>query len=218
MKTIRIMVADDHAVVRKGLIMVLRLEPGFEVIGEAGNAPDAIDLAERLQPDIVLLDRVIPGSVTRETVGAIKVCAPDARIVMLTGTELDAEVLDLLSAGVDGYVLKEIEPQELKHAVRQVASGEAYLQPAVTRHVIDHLARRESGPGRDLLTRRELEVLEQMATEATYREIAGRLSISEETVRSHAKHILSKLNQPNRESAVAEAIHLGIIRGPDRKG
>lgn len=212
MKNVRILIVDDHAVVRRGLVMVLRLEPGFEVVGEAGSAVQAISLAGKLQPDIVLLDRMIPGSTSRDTVRELKTASPEARILMLTGTELDAEVLDLLSSGVDGYVLKEIEPQELKHALRKVAAGEAYLQPSVARHVIDGLKMMQSGPGRDLLTRREVEVLEQMATSATYREIAGQLSISEETVRSHAKHILNKLNQPNRDAAVEEGLRLGILR------
>ena len=213
MENIRILIVDDHAVVRKGLVMVLRLEPGFEVVGEAGSAAQAISLAGELQPDIVLLDRMIPGSTSRETVRGIKTASPQARIVILTGTELDAEVLDLLSSGVDGYVLKEIEPHELKHALRQVAAGEAYLQPSVARHVIDDLKRRRCSPAKDLLTPRETEVLEQMATSAPYREIAVQLSISEETVRSHAKHILNKLNQPNRDAAVEEGLRLGIIRG-----
>jgi DNA-binding NarL/FixJ family response regulator len=208
---IRILIADDHAVVRKGLVMVLRLEPGFEVVGEAGSGAEAVVFAKKLQPDIVLLDRVMPGSVARETVQAIKEAAADTQIVMLTGTELDSEVLDLLGAGVDGYVLKEIEPQELKLALRKVAAGEAYLQPTVTRHVIDNLEHRRRSPAQDILTPREFEVLEQMATSATYREIAAQLSISEETVRSHAKHILSKLNQPNRDAAVAEGLRLGIL-------
>lgn len=212
MKNVRILIVDDHAVVRKGLVMVLRFDPDFDVVGEAGSAAEAISLAEKLQPDIVLLDRMIPGSSSRETVREIKSVAPETHIVMLTGTELDAEVLELLSGGVDGYVLKEIEPQELKHALRRVAAGEAYLQPSVARHVIDDLQRQQSSPVRDLLTPREKEVLEHMATAATYREIAKQLSISEETVRSHAKHILTKLNQPNRDAAVKEGVRLGILR------
>lgn len=212
MKNVRILIVDDHAVVRKGLVMVLRFDPDFDVVGEAGSVAEAIALAEKLQPDIVLLDRMIPGSSSRQTVREVKSAAPGTRIVMLTGTELDAEVLELLSGGVDGYVLKEIEPQELKHALRQVAAGKAYLQPSVARHVINDLQRQQNAPGRDLLTPREIEVLEHMVTAATYREIAKQLSISEETVRSHAKHILNKLNQPNRDAAVKEGVRLGILR------
>lgn len=206
---IRILIVDDHAVVRKGLAMVLRLENDFAVVGEAGNGTEAFKLAQNLQPDIVLLDRVMPGTDTKKTIENIKKFAPDSWIIMLTGTQLDAAVLEFLSAGVDGYVLKDIEPHELKLAIRTVAAGDSYLQPVITRHVIDLIAQRDIS--HSLLTPREIEVLQLMATTSPYRQIANQLSISEETVRSHAKHILSKLGQPNRSAAVREALRLGII-------
>lgn len=211
---IRVLIADDHAVVRKGLAMVLRLETDFDVVGEAGSGEQAIEKAAALQPDVILLDRVMPGGAIAETIRSIKREAGGARILMLTGTELDAEVMKLLSAGLDGYVLKDVEPNELKQAVRSVARGEAYLQPAVARHMIDSLAVSAQIADQDLLTPRELEVLNCMATSATYREIAAQLFISEETVRSHTKRILNKLGQPNRDAAVREARRLGILGEP----
>lgn len=213
--SIRVLIADDHAVVRKGLAMVLNLEPDITIVGEAENGEQVVGMAEALQPDVVLLDRVMPGKSSNETIQGIKRVAQNARILMLTGTELDSKVMKLLSQGLDGYVLKDVEPEELKEAIRTIAGGEAYLQPAVARHMIDALVTNAQIAEQDILTARELEVLNCMATLATYREIALELFISEETVRSHAKSILRKLNQPNRESAVNEAIRLGILTNPE---
>ena len=206
---IKILIVDDHAIVRKGLVLVLRLEDDFEVVGEAGNIVEAIAIIRKTPPDIILLDRLIPNTEVKENIGILKSAAPDARLLMLTGTELDTVVLEILRLGVDGYVMKEIEPQELKQAIRIVARGDAYLQPVVTRHVIDAIAKQDKVS--DLLTPREIEVLEWMKTTATYREIARQLTVSEETIRSHAKHILSKLGQTNRAAAVQEAVRMGLI-------
>lgn len=208
---IRVLIADDHAVVRKGLAMVLDLEQDITIVGEAENGEQATRMAGTLQPDVVLLDRVMPGKSGFETIQEIKRVAPETRILMLTGTELDSTVMKLLSQGLDGYVLKDVEPEELKEAIRTIAGGEAYLQPAVARHMIDALVISAQVAEQDILTAREMEVLNCMATSATYREIASELYISEETVRSHAKSILRKLNQSNREAAVNEAIRLGIL-------
>ncbi len=214
---IRILIVDDHAVVRKGLAMVLRLEPDFEVVGEAGDGHKAVELARTLQPDLVLLDLMMPGMGGEETAKALRAAVPNLRILILTGAELDEGVLDVLALGVDGYVLKDIEPNELAQAIRSVVHGEAYLHPAVARRVLDRLAVRKAPaptPGLDL-TPRELEVLRLMATPATYREIAEQLVVSEETVRSHAKRILSKLQQPNRAQAVLAAVRAGLIELPE---
>ena len=212
---IRILIVDDHAVVRKGLAMVLRLEPGFEVVGEAGNGTDALILAQTLHPDVILLDRMMPDMDGGAVARAVKASLPETRILILTGTEVDAEVIEIISAGVDGYVLKEIEPAELKQAIRTLARGEAYLHPAVTRRVLENLTHRSSSGITISLTAREKEVLKWMATNATYREIATRLVVGEETIRSHAKNILKKLGQTSRTQAVLEAARLGLIKKSD---
>ncbi|NUQ36633.1 MAG: response regulator transcription factor [Caldilineales bacterium] len=212
-KSIRILIVDDHAVVRKGLAMVLRLESDFEVVGEAGNGRQALELARTQRPDLVLLDLILPEMDGTMIAQALRQALPGVRILVLSGAELDERLTEMLAAGVDGYVLKEIEPEELKQAIRTVAAGASYLHPAAARRLLDRLKAREQPalPAAAPLTPREMEVLELMVTEATYRQIADQLMISEETVRSHAKSILRKLNQPNRSQAVLAAMRLGLI-------
>ncbi len=212
---IRILIADDHAVVRKGLVMVLRLEPDFEVVGEAENGRQAVEMARSLKPDLVILDLKMPymGNMTIEM---LRKLVPHTRIVILTGAELTPEHLDILATGVDGYILKDVEPDELANALRAVAHGEAYLHPAVARRLLDRMKGEAAPPPtRVSLTPRELEILKWMATPATYKELAEKLYISESTVRSHAKHILSKLGQPNRAQAVLTAVRMGLIDLPE---
>lgn len=214
---IRLMIVDDHAVVRKGLAMVLRMEPDFEIIGEAENGLKAVELARQLQPDLVLLDFIMPEMDGRATALALQAAAPQVRILMLTGVGLDERVLDMLAVEVDGYVMKDIEPDELAQAIRTVARGEAYLHPSLARRALSRVnERRPSLPTPSIqLTQREQEILRWMATPATYREIAEQLFVSEETIRSHAKHILSKLQQPNRAQAVLAAVRAGMIELPE---
>ncbi|MBX7233548.1 MAG: response regulator transcription factor [Caldilineales bacterium] len=212
-KTIRILIVDDHAVVRKGLAMVLRLESDFEVVGEAGNGQQALALARTQRPDLVLLDLILPGMDGVQIARALRALLPAVRILVLSGAELDERLSEIMAAGVDGYVLKEIEPEDLKQAIRAVAEGESYLHPAVARQVLRRLQARGQAPSPAAapISPREHEVLRLMATEATYRQIGEQLTIGEETVRSHAKSILRKLDQPNRVQAVLAAVRLGLI-------
>lgn len=214
---VRILIVDDHAVVRKGLIMVLRLEPDFEIVGEAESGQRAIELARQLEPDLILLDFVMPDMDGEQTAQLLTETVPTAKILMLTGIELDDRVLDMIATGVDGYVIKDIEPAELAQAIRTVARGEAYLHPALARRILERATNRpDDTPLQQIhLTPREKEVLRWMATPHTYRQIADQLFVSEETIRSHAKRILGKLEQPNRAQAVLTAVRAGLIELPE---
>jgi len=207
---IRILIVDDHAVVRKGLAMVLRLESDLDVIGEAENGRVGLEAAQRLHPDIALVDLVMPQMDGQEMALGLRRSNPEIKVMMLTGTEVDERVFDLVAAGIEGYVLKNIEPSELVRAIRAVMNGEAYLHPEVMRKIVSRIHPQRTPSV--ALTSRELEVLEWMASPNTYKQIANHLSVSEETIRSHAKNILEKLKQPNRAQAVLAAMRLGLIK------
>ncbi len=208
---IRILIVDDHAVVRKGLAMVLRLEPSLEVVGEAENGRKGLEAAKSLHPDIVLVDLIMPEMDGQEMALALRKSNPDIKIMMLTGTEVDDRVYDLVAAGIEGYALKNIEPAELMGAIRSVMRGEAYLHPDVMKKVLERMKPSQQTLSA-ALTPRELEVLEYMSTPNTYKQIAAQLGIGEETVRSHAKNILEKMKQPNRAQAVLAAMKSKLIR------
>lgn len=212
---IRILIVDDHAVVRKGLAMVLRLEPDFEVVGEAENGRVGLETARNLNPDIALVDLVMPEMDGQEMALALRKSNPKIKIMMLTGTDVDDRVIDLIAAGIEGYVLKNIEPGELVRAIHAVVHGEAVLHPDVMKKVVGRV--RPHQPANVSLTPREMEVLERMATPNTYKQIAGQLNVSEETVRSHAKNILEKMRQPNRAQAVLAAVRIGLIKLEESK-
>ncbi len=206
---IRILIVDDHAVVRKGLAMVLRLEPDLEVVGEAENGQVGLEAAQRLNPDIALVDLVMPEMDGQKMALALRKSKPKIKVIMLTGTEVDDRVFDLVAAGIEGYVLKQIEPGELVRAIHAVVHGEAYLHPDVMKKIVARIQPQRAASVS--LTPREMEVLEMMATPNTYRQIASQLNVSEETVRSHAKNILEKMKQPNRAQAVLAAMRIGLI-------
>lgn len=209
-ETIRLLIVDDHAVVRKGLAMVLRLEPDIEVVGEAENGRVGLEAAKRLNPDIALVDLVMPEMDGQEMALALRKTHPKIKIMMLTGTEVDDRVFDLVTAGIEGYVMKNIEPGELVRAIHAVVHGEAYLHPDVMKKIVSRMQLQYTVSVS--LTPRELEVLEWMATPNTYKQIAVQLSVSEETIRSHAKNILEKMKQPNRAQAALIAMKMGLIK------
>jgi DNA-binding NarL/FixJ family response regulator len=219
---IRLLIVDDHAVVRKGLAMVLRLEPDLLVVGEAENGRRGLERARELQPDIVLVDMVMPEMDGQAMALALRKAMPAIKIMILSGTEVDERVFDLIAAGIEAYVLKNVEPGELVRAIHSVMRGEAYLHPDVLKKVLSRMHAAPAASSLPALTARELEVLDWMASANTYRQIAQQLSVSEETVRSHAKSILEKLGQPNRSQAVLAAMRLGLIQlheahGVDKK-
>ena len=190
--------------------MVLRQESDFEVVGEAENGRVGLEAAKNLNPDIVLVDLVMPEMDGQEMALALRKSIPNIKIMMLTGTEVDDRVYDLVAAGIEGYVLKNIEPGELVRAIHAIVHGEAYLHPDVMKKVTELIQPHQSKPVS--LTPRELEILEWMSTPNTYKQIAGQLGISEETVRSHAKSILEKMKQPNRSQAMLAAIKSGLLK------
>ncbi|MBI4771527.1 MAG: response regulator transcription factor [Chloroflexi bacterium] len=210
---ITILIADDHEIVRRGLAMVLSLEPGFRVVGEAHDGAGAVAAATRLRPDVVLLDMKMPGTDGRAAAEKIKQRLPGVRVLMLSGIEITEDVFEALEAGVDGYLLKDVSPDELGRAIRTVAEGKSYIHAEITRALLERVTLSQRRPSGNLLhlTEREMQVLRLLATRATYREIGGQLFISEETVRSHVKNILGKLDQPNRPQAVVTALKLGLI-------
>ena len=210
---VRLLIADDHEVVRKGLVMVLSLEPGFQVVGEASDGDQAVELARALMPDIVLLDLKMPRLNGDAAAVQVREHCPAARVMLLSGAEIDEQVLDSLDV-VDGYVPKDVSPDELVRAIRTVAAGGEYIHAAVTRALLVQASAPAAAPAiqRPALSARELEVLRLMATAATYREIGKQLYISEETIRSHVKSILAKLDQPNRTQAVMAAVRLGLVK------
>lgn len=210
MPDIRILIADDHEVVRAGLALVLRQEPDFEIVGEARNGVETVARTGEPRPDLVLLDWKMPEMDGVTAARAIRQQVPGVRILVLSGAPVEDAVLDNLEAGVDGFVHKAISPTNLALAIRVVAGGQPYLAPEVTRAL---LARAQSGGEQKQvsLSPRELDVLRLMATPATYRQIGDQLAISEETVRTHAKSILAKLNQPNRTQAVIAGLRAGLI-------
>jgi len=208
---IRVVIADDHAVVRRGLAMVLEVEPGIDVVGEANDGEQALQLARELQPDLVLLDMVMPNCSGPEAAGLIKAHHSGVRVLMLSGVEIDAEVFDTLENGVDGYLPKDVSPGELLAAIRTVADGKRFIHSAVTEALLDRHAAGPPTRGTPELSPREMEVLRLLSTAATYYEIGEHLFIAEETVRTHVKHILAKLGQPNRTQAVLAAVRGGLI-------
>src|SRR5512142_2897003 len=165
---IRILIVDDHAVVRKGLALVLRLEPDIEIVGEAENGCAGLQAARSLDPDIALADLVMPDMDGQEMAIALRKSNPEIKIIMLTGTEIDDRVYDLVAAGIEGYVLKQIEPGELVRAIRAVVNGEAYLHPDVMKKVLTRMQPQHTSP--ISLTPRELEILEWMASPNTYKQ------------------------------------------------
>lgn len=212
MNPIRILVADDHAVVRRGLILVLRQEADFEVVAEARDGREAVRLAQEMSPHVALLDWKMPRLDGLQAAAELQKSAPAVHTLVLSGAPVEAEALDALDRGVEGFVHKDVSPAGLVHAIRQVAAGKRYLGPEIAQALLErsrHAASAERE--RVSLSPREREVLELMATVATYKEIAARLSISETTVHTYVKRIFTKLNQPNRTQAVIAALRLGLI-------
>jgi DNA-binding NarL/FixJ family response regulator len=204
---VRLLIADDHPVVRDGLSGMFAADPGFEVVGEASDGAEAVRRAEALRPDVILLDLRMPGM---DGVTAITELARrhiESRVLVLTTYDTDGYVLPAIEAGATGYLLKDAPRDELLNAVRAAAAGRSVLAPSVA----SRLMHRVRTPAAEPLSRREIEVLELVAAGTTNRELAARLFISEATVKSHLLNIYTKLGVNDRAAAVAEAFRRGLL-------
>jgi DNA-binding NarL/FixJ family response regulator len=207
--TIRVMVVDDHPVVRDGLRGMLAGQPDLELVGEAADGAEALALAARARPDVVLMDLRMPGL---DGVGAITRLAaerPLVRVLVLTTYDTDADVVRAIEAGATGYLLKDAPREELFRAIRAAARGETVLAPTVATRLVSQL--RAPAGGRTTLSRREIEVLELVARGATNRQVAAELFISEATVKTHLLHAFEKLGVGDRTAAVTVALERGLL-------
>ncbi|MER8158610.1 response regulator transcription factor [Streptomyces sp. NPDC094472] len=198
---IRILIVDDHPVVRDGLRGVLERDPDFTVIGEAGDGAEAVELYERWPADVVLMDLRMPRMGGVEAIKRLLRGDPEARILVLTTYDTDSDVMGALAAGATGYLLKDTPREELTRAVRSASSGQSVLSPAVTGRVLGQVRKPTQGP----LSDRELQVLRLIADGATNRQAAAALFISQATVKTHLLHVYEKLGVKDRAAAVSEA-------------
>jgi DNA-binding NarL/FixJ family response regulator len=206
--TIRVLITDDHKVVRQGLRMVLELDPDLEVVGEASNGEEAVAMARRLEPDVVLMDLLMPVMGGIEATGEIRRELPDTEVVALTSVLEDASVAGAIRAGAIGYLLKNTEADELHRAIRAAAAGQVQLAPeAVARLMREVRTPDRPGP----LTERETEVLKLLAQGKANKQIARELFISQKTVRSHVHSVLGKLNVSSRTQAALYAVRIGLV-------
>ncbi|MGD8623362.1 MAG: response regulator transcription factor [Anaerolineae bacterium] len=208
---IRVLIADDHAIVRKGICALLATEPDIEVVAEAEDGQEAVDQVQKLQPDVVLMDLVMPGTDGLEATRRITAMQPTVRILVLTSFAGDDKVFPAIKAGALGYLLKDSRPEDLVEAIQQVYQGESSLHPSIARKLLRELAEPVGqGHSVDTLTERELEVLCLVAQGHSNRGISTQLTISEATVRTHVSNILSKLNLDSRTQAALYALREGL--------
>jgi two-component system, NarL family, response regulator LiaR len=208
MEKIRLLLVDDHVVVRQGLRMVLSLEPDLDIIGEANNGQEALNLVKKLDPQVVLMDLLMPVMDGVSAIRAIKKEYPDIEVVALTSVLEDRLVIDAVEAGAAGYLLKESGPEELIEAIRAAAKGEVRLHPKAQKRLIKEVRTPEM---RESLTERETETLRLIAKGLSNKEIANQLSVSEVTVKTHVSSILSKLNLQSRTQAALFALKEGLV-------
>lgn len=211
---IRVLLVDDHAVVREGLRNFLALQDGLEIVGEAGDGDEAIEQAQRLEPDVILMDLVMPGLDGIGAMRQLRVRSPASRVIVLTSFLEDERVLPAIQAGAAGYLLKNVAPAELARAIRAAHAGEAIIDPTAAARLVHAIADdahpRIEQPER--LTRRERDVLELIARGQSNKRIALELGISEKTVKTHVGHLLAKLGVSDRTQAALMAVQEGLVR------
>jgi DNA-binding NarL/FixJ family response regulator len=217
---IRVLVADDQALVRGGFRLILEAQPDIEVVGEAADGREAVTRAQHQRPDVVLMDIRMPGMDGLEATRLLMTSQSPPRVLMLTTFDLDEYVYDALRAGASGFLLKDVRPEQLADAVRAVAAGDTLLAPAITRRLVEHYLRRpppgsRTLPGLSALTDRELEVLRLVARGRSNQQIASTLFLGESTVKTHLTHVFAKLGLRDRAQAVVLAYESGLIHPGD---
>ena len=212
---IRVLIVDDHAVVREGLRTFLQLQDGIEVAGEAADGHEAVERATALDPDVILMDLVMPRMDGVQAMTALRERASSSRVIVLTSFLDDARLMPAIEAGAAGYLLKDVEPSELARAVRNAHAGQAMIDPTVAGRLLRTLAqpRARDNPDGERLTRREREVLELIAAGRSNKRIALELGIAEKTVKTHVGHLLAKLGVSDRTQAALLAVHSGLAGG-----
>ena len=212
--TIRVLVADDHSVVRKGLRTFLSLDSELEIVGEASDGEEAVKMAHQLRPDVVLMDIKMPKMDGIAATGAIRRDLPDTEVIALTSVLEDASVVGAVRAGAIGYLLKDTEADELCRAIKAAAAGQVQLSPQAAARLMREVRTPEESP--ETLSERETDVLRLLAQGYSNKEIAQDLSLSEKTVKTHVSNILGKLNVPSRTQAALYAVRVGLVSSNER--
>ena len=205
---VRVLIADDHSVVRQGLRMFLKLDPELEVVGEASNGAEAIQMARALTPDVVLMDLLMPGTDGITATQRIRAEVPKTEVLALTSVLEDASVVGAVQAGAVGYLLKDTQAEQLCKAIKAAARGQVQLAPEAAARLVREVRAPDSP---ESLTGRETDVLRALATGLTNREIGRSLNIGERTVKTHVSHLLSKLGLQSRTQAALYAVRIGLV-------
>jgi len=211
--SIRILIVDDHHVVRRGLVFFLRTQKDLEIIGEAANGREAIEQAQLLKPDIILMDLIMPEMDGIQATKIIKEKQPEIKIMMLTSFSDQDHVIPALEAGASGFQLKDIQPDELVTSIKKIISGENQLHPKATSHLLANLSNKSKQEKNLLeeLTKRELDVLKEIAKGKSNKEIAAALFITEKTVKTHVSNLLAKLELADRTQAALYAVKNQLV-------
>jgi DNA-binding NarL/FixJ family response regulator len=214
---IRVLIVDDHALFRRGLVMVLEQEKDIDLVGEAGDGAEAVNIAQDTMPDVVLMDVRMPRRGGIEATSQIKAIAPHTKILMLTISDEEADLYDAIKAGASGYLLKEISIEEVANAIRQVHAGQSMISPSMASKLLTEFATmvkktdEKPAAAQPRLTEREMEVLRLVAKGRNNRDIAKELFISENTVKNHIRNILEKLHLHSRMQAVVYAVREKLL-------
>jgi NarL family two-component system response regulator LiaR len=208
---VRVMVVDDHAIVREGLRTFLEMLPDIELVGEAANGQEALAVAQRVEPDVVLMDLVMPVMDGIEAIRRLQTESPGVKVIALTSFSDDDKLYPAIKAGAAAYLLKDVGPQELADAIRAAARGEVRLHPEVTRRLMSGIAGEQAGASEESLTEREREVLRCLGRGLSNKEIGTELFISEKTAKTHVSNILGKLGLLDRTQAALYAVKHGLV-------